>query len=115
MVWIIVGYECCSVLPDKKGFWDAGQTFDAVTSLEVIEHVAQPQSFIECLTALTKPWGGVCISTINRTPRSYAVAIVGAEQIARVVPAGTHNWDQFITPGMCYRLADVSLRLRARM
>ena len=77
----------------------AGQTFDAVMALEVIEHVAQPQAFVNSLAALAQPWGAVCISTINRTPRSYAVAILGAERIARLLPAGTHDWNGFITPG----------------
>ena len=65
----------------------------------MLEHVAQPQGFIASLAALTKPWGAVCISTLNRTPRSWAVAIVGAEQIARIVPPGTHDWTLFVTPG----------------
>ena len=68
-------------------------------ALEVIEHVADPQGFLASLAALTKPWGAVCLSTINRTPRSYAVAIVGAERVAGLLPAGTHDWEQFLTPG----------------
>ena len=71
-----------------------------MVSLEVLEHVAQPQAFIASLAALAKPWGAVCLSTINRTPRAWAVAVVGAEQVARLVPAGTHDWSLFVTPGV---------------
>ena len=81
----------------------AGSTFDAVTALEVIEHVADPQGFLASLAALAKPWGAVCLSTLNRTPRSYAVGIVGAERIAGLLPVGTHDWEQFLTPGAVTR------------
>ena len=72
--------------------------YDVVTSLEVVEHVADVPSFLASLGMLAKPGGHIVLSTINRTPRSYAIAIVGAEHVARVVPVGTHRWDQFLTP-----------------
>ena len=61
--------------------------------------MADPQEFLLSLASLAKPWGAVCLSTINRTPRAYAVAIVGAERIAGLLPVGTHDWDRFLTPG----------------
>ena len=78
----------------------AGATFDAVVASEVIEHVSNVPEFCASLVALTKPGGSLVISTINRTSRSYAVAIIGAEQILGLLPEGTHQWDRFITPGM---------------
>jgi len=76
----------------------AGQ-YDVVTSLEVVEHVTDRHGFLKSLGALAKPkQGHIVLSTINRTPRSYAIAIVGAEHVARIVPVGTHSWDQFVTP-----------------
>ena len=78
----------------------AGATFDAVMTSEVIKHVSNVPEFCASLVALTKPGGSLVISTINRTSRSYAVAIIGAEQILGLLPEGTHQWDRFITPGM---------------
>lgn len=72
--------------------------FDAVVASEVIEHVRAPGAFLATLAALTKPRGAVVISTLNRTPASYALAIVGAEYVTRVVPPGTHDWGRFVTP-----------------
>ena len=77
----------------------AGEQFDAVMALELIEHVDQPQQFVKTLASLTKSNGALCISTINRTPRGYALGILGAEYIAGVLPKGTHDWNKFITPG----------------
>ncbi|CAL8470929.1 g10471 [Coccomyxa elongata] len=77
---------------------EEGLQFDAVVASEVIEHVENVPAFCNSLAALTKDSGAVIISTINRTPASYAVAIVGAEYIAQVVPKGTHDWSRFITP-----------------
>eukprot|EP00898_Chlorokybus_atmophyticus_P000009 jgi/Chlat1/1008/Chrsp109S01457 len=75
-----------------------GETFDAVLALEVIEHTASPAQFVKTLVRLTNYDGALCISTINRTPRSYALAILGAEYILRWVPKGTHDWNRFVTP-----------------
>ena len=65
---------------------------------EVIEHVKQPQHFMQALAAAAVPGGQVFVTTLNRTPASYALAIVGAEYLLRLVPAGTHHWTKFITP-----------------
>uniref|UniRef100_A0A7C9ECC5 Ubiquinone biosynthesis O-methyltransferase, mitochondrial n=1 Tax=Opuntia streptacantha TaxID=393608 RepID=A0A7C9ECC5_OPUST len=72
--------------------------FDAVLALEVIEHVADPAEFCQSLAELTIPNGAIVISTINRTMRAYAAAIVGAEYILRWLPRGTHEWSKFVTP-----------------
>ncbi|XP_006655797.1 ubiquinone biosynthesis O-methyltransferase, mitochondrial [Oryza brachyantha] len=72
--------------------------FDAVISLEVIEHVANPLGFCESLSALTVPNGATVISTINRSMRAYATAIVAAEYILNWLPKGTHNWSKLLTP-----------------
>ena len=76
-----------------------GEQFDAVLALEVVEHVDNVQAFVDTVTGLAKPGGAVIFSTINRTMKSYALAIVAAEYILRWVPAGTHQWDRFVTPG----------------
>ena len=75
-----------------------GLVFDAVTALEVIEHVEDQAAFMALLAALVRPGGMVFVSTLNRTVRSLAVAKVGAEYIARVLPAGTHDWRRFVPP-----------------
>ncbi|KAJ1258060.1 hypothetical protein BS78_10G045400 [Paspalum vaginatum] len=72
--------------------------FDAVISLEVIEHVANPLEFCESLSALTVPNGATLVSTINRSVRAYATAIFGAEYILRWLPKGTHEWSKLVTP-----------------
>ncbi len=76
----------------------AGERFDVVLNMEIVEHVADPQAFLASCRTLLNPGGLMLTSTINRTMKSYAVAIVGAEQIMRWLPAGTHEWKKFITP-----------------
>ncbi len=75
-----------------------GRRFAAVTALEVIEHVPDPAAFVAELAALLEPGGRLFVSTINRTLRSLAVAKIGAEYVARVLPAGTHDWRRFVPP-----------------
>ncbi len=77
----------------------AGETFDVVIASEVIEHVAKPANFVRTLSGLARPGGLVLFSTLNRTLKSYALAIVGAEYILRWVPPKTHDWQKFVTPG----------------
>ncbi len=79
--------------------------FHAITALEVIEHVADPAAFLLSLATLLEPGGRVFVSTINRTARSLAVAKVGAEYIARMLPVGTHDWSRFVTPSELGALA----------
>ena len=75
-----------------------GDMFDAVVALEVIEHVADIPAFLSALSTIVKPGGVVILSTLNRTAKSYAMAIVGAERIMRWLPVGTHDWNKFPTP-----------------
>ena len=77
---------------------EAGRRFDAVLALEVIEHVADPVQFFAAVGALVRPGGAFIGATLNRTPRSFALAIVGAEYIFRWVPPGTHDWRKFLRP-----------------
>ncbi|GGF55824.1 ubiquinone biosynthesis O-methyltransferase [Paracoccus acridae] len=76
----------------------AGEVFDVVLALEIVEHVADPASFIATCRDLVRPGGLVILSTLNRTARSFGAAIVGAEWIMRWLPRGTHDWSRFITP-----------------
>ena len=73
-------------------------TFPVVTGLEVIEHVPDPASFLRLLQAVLAPGGLLVISTLNRPLRSLLTAKIGAEYIARLLPIGTHDWRQFISP-----------------
>jgi len=72
--------------------------FDAVTCMELLEHVPDPAAMLATLAALVRPGGDVIVSTLNRHPRAFAVAIIGAEYIARVLPRGTHDYLKFIRP-----------------
>lgn len=72
--------------------------FDVVTCMELIEHVPQPDSLVRACAALVKPRGLVFFSTINRTPKSYAFAILGAEYLLRLLPRGTHDYRRFVRP-----------------
>ncbi len=73
-------------------------TFDAVTCMEMLEHVPDPGSVIEACARLLKPGGTLFLSTLNRTPAAFALAIVGAEYVARLLPKGTHQYRDFIKP-----------------
>jgi 2-polyprenyl-6-hydroxyphenyl methylase/3-demethylubiquinone-9 3-methyltransferase len=69
-----------------------------VLLLEVIEHVPDVPLFLKSVAPLVKPGGIMVVSTLNRTLKAYALAIIGAELILRWLPLGTHNWDRFVTP-----------------
>lgn len=75
-----------------------GEQFDVVLSLEIVEHVADTNLFIKSACRLLKPNGIIILSTLNRTAKSYALAIVGAEYIMRLLPVGTHTWNKFLRP-----------------
>jgi 2-polyprenyl-6-hydroxyphenyl methylase / 3-demethylubiquinone-9 3-methyltransferase len=72
--------------------------FDAITCMEMLEHVPDPGSIIRACATLLKPGGRLFLSTLNRTPAAFALAIVGAEYIARILPKGTHQYGDFIKP-----------------
>lgn len=76
----------------------AGTRFDIVLAMEVVEHVADVQAFVAACCAAVKPDGLLVMATINRTLKSYALAIVGAEYVLRWLPKGTHDWQKFVTP-----------------
>ncbi|MAU52086.1 MAG: bifunctional 3-demethylubiquinol 3-O-methyltransferase/2-polyprenyl-6-hydroxyphenol methylase [Roseovarius sp.] len=82
----------------------AGERFDAVLNMEVVEHVPDPLTYLSACHALLKPGGLHICSTINRNPKSFAMAIVGAEYVMRWLPRGTHEWSKFITPDELYEL-----------
>ena len=75
-----------------------GRNYDAVLLLEVVEHVPDVPAFLKATAPLVKPNGLMILSTLNRTLKAYALAIVGAEYILRWIPVGTHQWDRFVTP-----------------
>ena len=75
-----------------------GELFDVILNMEVIEHVADMNLFLSSCAAMLKPDGIMFVATINRTAKSYALAIVGAEIVLGWVPRGTHDWSKFIKP-----------------
>lgn len=82
----------------------AGERFDAVLNMEVVEHVADPLAYLTACHDLLKPGGLMICSTLNRNPKSWLMAIVGAEHVMRWLPKGTHEWSKFITPDELYDL-----------
>jgi 2-polyprenyl-6-hydroxyphenyl methylase/3-demethylubiquinone-9 3-methyltransferase len=75
-----------------------GHRFPVITALEIIEHVPDPQGFLQILAGMLEPSGLLFVSTLNRTAASYAVAKLGAEYMLGLLPTGTHEWRKFITP-----------------
>ncbi|HQU69752.1 MAG TPA: bifunctional 2-polyprenyl-6-hydroxyphenol methylase/3-demethylubiquinol 3-O-methyltransferase UbiG [Albidovulum sp.] len=76
----------------------AGEVFDVVLAMEIVEHVADPPAFVATCRELLKPGGLMIASTLNRNGKSFMAAIVGAEWVTRWLPKGTHDWAKFITP-----------------
>ena len=76
----------------------AGETFDLVLAMEVVEHVADAPLFVSTCAAMVRPGGLLIAATLNRTLKSFALAIVGAEYVLRWLPRGTHRWDKFVRP-----------------
>ncbi len=90
-----VSYQC---IPVEELAAQQPESFDVVTCLEMLEHVPDPESIIRACYQLVKPGGQVFFSTINRNPKAYAFAILGAEYLMRLLPAGTHDYHKFIKP-----------------
>ena len=85
---------------------EAGEQFDAVLNMEVVEHVADPQEFLTVCQTLVKPGGIMICSTLNRNAKSFAAAIIGAEYVMRWLPKGTHEWNKFITPDELFSMLE---------
>ena len=84
----------------------AGEQFDVVLNMEVVEHVSDPQAYLTACRNLLKPQGLMICSTLNRTAKSFMMAIVGAEWVMRWLPRGTHDWQKFITPNELFVLLE---------
>lgn len=82
--------------------------YDVVLALEIIEHVADVASFMQAVAKLIKPGGVLFVSTLNRTPKAFMMAIVGAEYVMRLLPRGTHQWNKFLKP------AEIAAQFRAQ-
>lgn len=80
-------------------------SFDIVTCMEMLEHVPDPQAIVAACAKLAKPGGKVFFSTINRNPKAYLHAVIGAEYVLRLLPKGTHDYAKFITPAELSRFA----------
>ncbi len=97
-----VRYESMSA--EALALREPGQ-YDVVTCMEMLEHVPDPTSIVHACMTLTKPGGKVFFSTLNRNPKSFLFAIVGAEYLLRLLPQGTHDYTKFITPAELSQLA----------
>jgi 2-polyprenyl-6-hydroxyphenyl methylase / 3-demethylubiquinone-9 3-methyltransferase len=82
----------------------AQERFDVVLNMEVVEHVADPLAYLTACKDLLRPGGLMVCSTLNRNPKSFVMAIIGAEWVMRWLPKGTHDWQKFITPDELYAL-----------
>ncbi len=89
-----VDYRCTTA----EALADAGERFDIVLAMEVVEHVNDVQLFIRRCAEMVKPDGMMAVATLNRTLKAFALAIVGAEYVLGWLPRGTHRWDKFVTP-----------------
>ncbi len=94
---------------DAKALADNGQQYDVVLSMEVLEHVADVESFLLTAASLVKPGGTLILATLNRTAKAFALAIVGVEYILRWLPRGTHDWKKFLKP------SEIEAVLRAQL
>lgn len=91
---LAIDYRCAAA----EDLLERGERFDLVLAMEVVEHVVDPPAFLKACAGLLQPGGLLVVSTINRTMKAFALAIVGAEYILGWVPRGTHSWDRFVTP-----------------
>ena len=89
-----INYECQTL----EELHETGQKFEVIMAMEILEHVANKATFLETLARVLKPGGSLFLSTFNKTLKSYAAAIVGAEHLLRLLPRGTHQWHKFTPP-----------------
>lgn len=106
---LAIDYRCIAV----EEFAAEGGVFDVVLAMEVVEHVRNVERFLGEAAAMVRPGGMLAAATLNRTLKSFALAIVGAEYVLRWVPRGTHNWTQFVAPReLAKALRDAGLRIK---
>jgi len=91
---VAVDYRCTTA----EDLAAAGETFDIVLAMEVVEHVVDMPAFVKTCAGMVRPGGLMFAATLTRTLKSFALAIVGAEYVLRWLPRGTHQWDKFVTP-----------------
>ncbi|WBU60100.1 bifunctional 2-polyprenyl-6-hydroxyphenol methylase/3-demethylubiquinol 3-O-methyltransferase UbiG [Paracoccus albus] len=101
-----VGLEIDYRAETAEALLAAGESFDAVLAMEIVEHVAEPAAFVRSCHDLLRPSGLLVMSTLNRTMRSFGAAIIGAEWVMRWLPKGTHEWQRFITPDELSRMME---------
>lgn len=99
---LTIDYRCATA----EALAAAGAEFDVVLNMEIVEHVANLDVFLDASCALTKPGGMMIVATLNRTPQSFVLGIVVAERLLRWLPPGTHQWRKFVRP------AELARRLR---
>jgi 2-polyprenyl-6-hydroxyphenyl methylase/3-demethylubiquinone-9 3-methyltransferase len=92
---VAVNYVCATAeqMADERP-----EEFDLVTCMELLEHVPEPASVVAACARLARPGGQVIFSTINRNPKAYVLAVIGAEYLLRLLPRGTHDYEKFIRP-----------------
>jgi 2-polyprenyl-6-hydroxyphenyl methylase / 3-demethylubiquinone-9 3-methyltransferase len=106
---LTIEYRCV----ETSQIVEESQGFDVVIALEIVEHVADVKLFLEDCMKLVKPGGCLIMSTLNRTWKSYLMAIIGAEYVLRWLPKGTHTWQKFITPAeLTHQLRGVGLSVK---
>lgn len=89
-------YECTTA--EELGARGGAGAFDVAVTSEVLEHVREPEPFLRAVAALLRPGGALVLTTMDRTAAAFALAVLGAEYVARLVPPGTHDWAKFVRP-----------------
>ncbi len=103
-----IDYECISLEDFVQRYPEQQQTYDLITCLELLEHVPDPASIVQHMSLLLKPGGYAFFSTLNRTPKAFLQAILGAEYLLQWLPKGTHHYEKFIKPSELVRLTEAN-------